>query len=795
MRLRAVVHSILVVFTVVGFTVLLAGQSESASSMGGLVVYSTSDRGEHVLENGMVRLTFDSHTGQFAAQPAEGGALSIYEAGPALEKDSRKIQMPAKTVKTGHAGFRDAIGKGEKLVVEYGFSDAGDHFRYELSVYEGKPWVSVTAYLPTGNYQLKDVSVLRAKIRTLAAFKTRVYFNSGQAGGDTGVWPLGMRLWNSSTLSTFYESEEQQAVGVGFYSFYRANTTVSSQYLSANTIGIRAIAHYNNYRPTAGELRTESVLLNFSRNPLQTLDEWADAAVAMVKPNVTLDPHTGYLNTWYMYGDQTTQEDTIKQARLLRDSVLPQYGIKIVTTGEWQLQRTVKGDLGGSLGFGEDQEDLHLFPKGIKWLVDQIHGMGLQASFGANYCYAAFDTAPARNNAPWVLKEDQSRLDFGYPIDFTHPAAQQWLAKIAHRTADQKVEEWWSDFMGGPTRGKLYDQTKIMGFEDVREGLKTIRDAVGPHVLMQPDCCGQYFAYVGLIDRDRTGNDMAGLGDFEGFRAIARQLAGTYMLHQRFWINDSDPLYVGGRDYVHNNGTPAIGPDSTILDEVRMRLQYQLTTGSFVTVGQNLEDLDAERLRLLTLVLPTYGQAARPIDMFVHTIPETYDLPIKTDWDHWHVLVLQNWNDEDRHYNIFFSDIKLDENKTYLVYRFWDQKFLGEFRKDVNLQVGARKGETFVVREMPEHPWILSTDMHLTQGAVEVQGTKYDAASNELSGTASRHAGAEGHIVVYVPQGHRIQSASGSYTEEDQPSGAAVIRLKLDFKEAVTHWTLSFSTP
>lgn len=32
--------------------------------------------------------------------------------------------------------------------------------------------------------------------------------------------------------------------------------------------------------------------------------------------------------------------------------------------------------------------------KGSKWLVDEIHGMGLQASFGANYCYAAVDTSP-----------------------------------------------------------------------------------------------------------------------------------------------------------------------------------------------------------------------------------------------------------------------------------------------------------------------------------------------------------------------------------------------------------------
>jgi hypothetical protein len=790
MGLKKIVQLVLV--TALGFS-CFANAQNNVASQGSTVVYSTSPNGEDVLDNGIVRLTFDSHTGQFAAQPSQGGVLRMYDAGPANQKDGRTVQMEGVTVKARHEEFKDTIGEGEKLVIDYPFQDSTDHLRYELSVYKGKPWISATAFLPAGNYQLKDFSVVQSKIRTLAAFKTRVYVNSGKAGGDTGVWPLGMRLWNSSTLSTFYEPRVHEALGVGFYTFYRAITSVSSQYLSANTIRISANAHYNNYRPSTGELKTESLLLNFSRDPLKTLDEWADASVAMIKPKVRFDAHTGYLNTWYMYGDQTTQEDTIKQAQLLRDSILPGYGIKIVTTGEWQLQRTVKGDLGGSLGFGEDQEDQHLFPKGIKWLVDQMHGMGLQASFGANYCYAAFDTAPAKNNAPWVLKEDQSRLDFGYPIDFTNPAAREWLAKIARRTADYKVEEWWSDFMGGPTRGKLYDQTKIMGFEDVREGLRTIRDSIGPSVLMEPYCCGQYFAYPGLIDRDRTGNDIAGLGDFEGLKAIARQLAGTYMLHQRFWVNDSDPLYIGGRDYVHNYGTGPIRADSTILDEVRMRLQYQLTTGSFVTVGQNLEDFDAERMRLLTLVLPTYGQSARPLDMFEHTVPEVYDLPIKTDWDQWHVLVLQNWNDEGRNYNILFLDLKLDENKNYLVYRFWDQTFLGEFRKSVDLKLEAQKGETFAIRELPDHPWPLSTDMHLTQGGVELQGVKYDSGLNELSGTASRHPGAERHLVVYVPPGYKIKSASGSYAEEERPSGAAIVRLKLEFKDATLPWAVNFS--
>ena len=332
-----------------------------------------------------------------------------------------------------------------------------------------------------------------------------------------------------------------------------------------------------------------------------------------------------------------------------------------------------------------------------------------------------------------------------------------------------------------------------MGFEDVREGLKVQRDALDPGIMIQKACCGQYFAYIGLIDRMRVGDDSHPLGDFAGLKAQARQLAANFMLHQRFWINDADAVFVGGRNFVYNYGPGPIGPDPSILDKVRMRLQNQVTTGSFPTIGENLEDLDPARIHLLTLVLPSYGQAARPLDLFINTTPEVYDLKVKKDWETWHVLLLQNWNSWDKSYAINFFDLGLDGHTTYLVFRFWDQAFLGQFRSEATLAVGARKGETYAIREVPQHPWVLSTDMHLTQGGVELRDVKYDLSAEELSGVAERHAGADGHVIVYVPAGYSVRSAIGQYREDSQPSGAKIVYLQLRFSEKTTPWSLTFA--
>jgi len=762
---------------------------------------------QDVLDNSLVRLVFDEHTGLFRAYSLQGGGLRLLNAGPGLEvgglqgKPNSPYQVTTHSksisaqnitsISVSRQSFEDSLGRGEELVVRYSFEGYPHTLRYDLALYQGRPWVSAVAFLPRGEYRLSDFSVVQGKVNVVSALGTRVYVNSGTAGGDSGVWPLGVRRWNSANLSVLYDPHIGEALGLGFYSFFRASTSVAVQYLGSDEIGVDAVAHYYGYRPESSELRTESLLLNFGENPLNMLDDWAQAVVQTVHPDFNHDARRGFLNCWYIYGDRITEDDIVHQTTLLRQSILPDYGITSVFLGEWQYQRPETGNLGDNYGFGEDQVDPHLFPRGIKWLADQILGMGFQTVFGANYAYAAPHSSIAQKHELWIDWQDFSRLDFGYPIDFTDPRAQQWLYNLAHRTGGYKAVEWWDDFDGGPTRGTLHDATKIMQFEDIREGLETIRRAIGPNVAIHQFCCGPYFTYVGLVDRVRVGIDAPALGDWEGFKAMARQFAANYMLHQRVWITDPDPLFVGGR---YNRDMPSgpLGPDPALLREVRMRLQEQVISGGPVTIGENLADLTSDRLRLLTLVLPIYGQAARPLDLFLHTTPEVYGLSIRTKWDSWHVLIIQNWSDESKTYHVPFSELGLDRSQNYLIFRFWDQRLLGEFRGRAILHVGPEEGQTYAVRSLPTHPWILSTNMHLTQGGVELRDVNYDSSTQQLSGVASRHAGDSGRIVIYAPAGYEVRSASGPYRSERQTSGAEVIYLQVKFEQQTAPWSMTF---
>jgi len=746
-----------------------------------------------ILENNSIRVTFDSDTGLFAIQSITGSGLDLKEIGPALQVDGALLTpQKAKSKDVTQDSFTGALGSGRKLSIRYAFEGALPDLRYEIGILNDKPWVTVTAHLPQGSYHLGDVDLIRGNTRVSQAFRSKFYVSSGMAGGNSGVWELGMRSWRSSSLAVIYDPALRQALGMGFYSFRRAATSVYSRYLTSNAIAVRAAAHYHEYQPARGALEAESLLLSFGKDPLERLEDWAAATEKTVKPVFNHDTRAGLLNPWYIYGNEITEAGELKQAQLLKSSILPSYGIEYVIAGEWQKQRSEPGDLGDSLGFGEDEEDLRLFPRGFKWICDQIRSFGLKPAYGFNYAYAAPESSVARRHPSWMITADRSRMDFGYPIDYTNPEARDWLHGLAHRAVDLESTWLWTDFNGGPTRGKLHDPAKIMGFEDVREGLRAIRTGAGPDVLRVFVCCGPYFASIGLVDRVRTGNDMAGLGDWEGLKETARQLASMYMAHQKLWITDADPIFVGGANEVRNAGTLRIPPDPSILEEARMRLQLFVTTGSFPSIGENLEDYDAERTRLLTLVLPSYGQAARPLDLFDHATPEIFDLEVKRDWDDWHVLILQNWNENPKSYSLDFARLGLDSANSYLVFRFWDQRFLGEFSGNVELRVEGRHGECFAIRKKPSHPWVMSTDMHLTQGGVELESVRFDNSSRTLSGKTRRHAGANGQIVLYAPDGYRVETASAPFREVLSSSGARSVHLKLKFDNDVVPWSVKF---
>jgi hypothetical protein len=95
-------------------------------------------------------------------------------------------------------------------------------------------------------------------------------------------------------------------------------------------------------------------------------------------------------------------------------------------------------------------------------------------------------------------------------------------------------------------------------------------------------------------------------------------------------------------------------------------------------------------------------------------------------------------------------------------------------------------------------PSVVSTDRHVTQGAVELKTVDWDASSSILSGTSLGAAGTAQNISIYVPTEYQWDSdlpeyfhESGQYSLKQMTSRILRVRVRFD-QGSETSWQVQF---
>ena len=167
--------------------------------------------------------------------------------------------------------------------------------------------------------------------------------------------------------------------------------------------------------------------------------------------------------------------------------------------------------------------------------------------------------------------------------------------------------------------------------------------------------CGPGPTTVGLLDSMRIELDLAHLTwdqYAKNFNSNAPAMAKRYYFHKRTWINDADHL----------------GLALLTLSQGQAAATLIALSGGTMISGDRLYELDPARLEILKKVLPTYGEAARQLDLFEKDLPEIFALKIRKDLDEWWLVGIFNWDESAtviRDLNL--ARLGLDAQKTYLV--------------------------------------------------------------------------------------------------------------------------------
>lgn len=194
-------------------------------------------------------------------------------------------------------------------------------------------------------------------------------------------------------------------------------------------------------------------------------------------------------------------------------------------------------------------------------------------------------------------------------------------------------------------------------------------------------------------------------------------------------------------------------------------------TSGRLLLGRSFNQLSKNQLYDLGRTLPyhTTPQSARPLDAFNDSTnyPRIYDFEVNPQW---HQLTFYNYNTDStqpRLNDIAVSlgrsqnegGMQLDTTKSYYVYDFWNNEFIGKFKGTQTLCQTLRPGEA---RMMSVHtattiPQVISTNRHVMQGYLDLKDVKWDERKKTLTGT-SEVIGGEPYDIIIAANGRNITS-------------------------------------
>ncbi|HWQ93386.1 MAG TPA: hypothetical protein VN673_17075, partial [Clostridia bacterium] len=329
-----------------------------------------------------------------------------------------------------------------------------------------------------------------------------------------------------------------------------------------------------------------------------------------------------------------------------------------------------------------------------------------------------------------------------HALDVTHPGAAAWLENLFKTAADQ----WGYDFFKvdfvewSLLAAERYHNPSVTKAAVYRRAYEIIRGAIGPkrHLLE----CGPGNISVGLIDSMRIELDQPPVTWQQYYlhpASTAPAAAKRYYFHNRTWVNDADHVML-------SNLTPSQAQAAATL--------VSLAGGNMIA-GDRLTDLDPVRLGILKKCFPSFGEAARPLDLFATDRPEVFLLRVKKPFGEWLVLGIFNGEPAVRkRKRVSREQLGFKPEKSYIAYDFWGEKFFGDVSNGIDVELAPASVLLLGIHERLNRPQLLATDRHISQGGIELESVTWDPANSELRGVSLGAPGTDHHLFIHLPEKH-----------------------------------------
>jgi hypothetical protein len=759
------------------------------------------------LQHALFGVHFSPVSGKLSAWRKGAPFLSHAVARAVTATGIRNTIEPEYTREIGIKPVTDTLGSGKQLIARCADGRKLLDFELRATLYDhldalvvevvcrnvsGEP-IILQSLEPVRAVREEDAACVWPGV-TRVLTNGQMYSNAGKVSepkaGESikSWWDLG-----------FYTGDEKDGLVVGYLENNSSQGRITAGFGKAEAapdlrdrISLVAESTYEQQLVLKPDARVSSdrVMFNFAPNPFAALESYAQAIGDVHR--VRLNPPINGWCSWFSFFGAISEAEVLRQAEFAARQLKP-FGFEYMQV-----------DDGFYRAFG-DWEGNDRFPHGMKWLAERIRATGLKPGIWLAPYVITEGTEIHRNHPDWLIhrvdgklkqigpglvegsKEAERQTPKLYALDITNPGAADWLQRLF----DTVANDWGYDFIKIDfvewtllAAERYYDPT-VTKAAIYRRGCEIMRQAMGPHRHLLD--CGPGPVTVGLLDSMRIELDQPPVTWQQYFlhsASTAPAAAKRYYYHNRTWINDANHVVLS------NLTVPQAQAAATIVS---------LSGGNMIS-GDRMTDLDVPRLEILKKVFPSFGEAARPIDLFERDRPEIFALRVKKKFGEWLVLGLFNADEKSPDEKVIALDrLCLDTGKTYVAFDFWKQKFFGELREQVSVRLEPASVVLLAIHERHGAPQLISTDRHVSQGGVELESVEWNAARTTLSGVSLGPPGTEHSVYLYLPQKHPWVQADPflfydfpGYTLKIMEENILRVRVRFDKAERVP-WEVNMS--
>jgi hypothetical protein len=648
------------------------------------------------------------------------------------------------------------FGKGEALIF-----DTKDGNSISFMLYNANPFLFVQH-----TFRNKEITTVDIQTKKLLSFSIDLQKPTSELKtlGTGGLLDVDKNPGSYVFLTTV-DPTTRNGVVAGWITNEKGSGVLFSKSMNS-LVEINAQIEYGHFRIPAGKTeKSETLVIGYFDDARLGQEQFADL---LAKENkIKLRERSAAYCTWYSEknGGAGSEESSIEIAQFI-DKNLKKHGLGVVQIDDlWQDGGKYNGPTRGfdrvrttltKAGLGIDGKKIPelkpTYPNGMQKTTKAIADVGLSAGIW----WMPF----ARNHQDPEYKDRQDWFAYrtngkpfetnwgGTSLDLTNPKVQNHIEQVS-----KTLHNWGFNYfkMDGLWTGTVTEQIYINdGYKNdsignckplfdpytpqiqaFRNGLRLIRKSTNGKVFLSGCCVSQnmrsFGASIGLVDAMRIGPDFN--HDGQGIRTGAIRASRLYFLNGKVWWNDPDPCPIREKGSAATDGaSKGIGS----ISRAQLLPSFVAVSGQFFLSSDWLPNLPEERLEIMKRTMASHTGIARPVDAFSKSLPSIWlasDSKTGTDRN---AIGLYNWEltPQTIQCDLVWSGLKANTN--YYGFDFWNNRPINNIETSISEELIAESCKVIAVRAKTNHPVVVSTSQHVTQGMIDL--VKEEWKDNTLSG-------------------------------------------------------------